>query len=391
MNRFFIIMASIAVSVASCTKSGLLEAPDTYADAISFEPYLGKVPVTKAVNSDLAFLKTGHNNGANSGGFQVYSFMHGANNVAPTTFTSPYMAEEVWWSTSTSTWDYSNVTYWPEDRSLSFVAFGLNASKGGCLELQDKTSQTPDLTKYTFTVKDKVSEQVDLIVAPYQTGLEATETNSNVNLQFKHLLSRIGFSVMSTAASSAVDIAIRSITLHGAFFTTAKVDLTALNSSSLPYVTDKSGSQTVYSLFDSATQCFTIGSDECNVTSGSPIYYNTNIVGQEPGEWGNIYSPLTYVDDAAKAADVNKRYMMLLPCDMPDDPDDAYIEVRYQLTSDIVRSAKVSLAGFSFAAGNSYEFILKVSTSSIDFDATMNTDWSDASTNSEVYPLTPIR
>ena len=389
MNRFFIIMASIAVSVASCTKSGLLEAPDTYADAISFEPYLGKVPVTKAVNSDLAFLKTGHNNGANSGGFQVYSFMHGANNVAPTTFTSPYMAEEVWWSTSTSTWDYNNVTYWPEDRALSFVAFGLNASKGGCLELQDKTSQTPDLTKYTFTVKDKVSEQVDLIVAPYQTGLEATETSSNVNLQFKHLLSRIGFSVMSTAASSAVDIAIRSITLHGEFFTTAKVDLTELNSSSLPYVKDKSGRQTSYSLFDSATQCFTIGSDKCNSTTGAPIYYNTNIIGEEPGEWSEIYSPLTYADDDAKAADMNKRYMMLIPSE--NIGDNPYIEVRYQLTSDIVRSAKVSLAGFSFAAGNSYEFILKVSTSSIDFDATMSTEWGNASTNSEVYPLTPIR
>ncbi len=378
-----------AVLAAGCTKSGLIETPSTQSGPITFDPYLGKLPVTKAENSDLTALQKAITADQYSGGFQVYAFLHGANNADPTSFTSTYMNEEVWWENAK--WEYNKVTYWPEGAQLAFAAFGLNAAKSGCLVRKDQ-SATPALNEYTFTVKEKVSDQVDLIVAPYQTGL----SEGNVSLNFKHLLSRIGFKVMSTDGTDGVNIAIKSIVLHGAFPTTGDVDITLTDSESgLPYISNKTGLQEDYTLFE-GSDCFLVSSTECaTAESAKPIYANMTVS-------GDTYSPKYVAEnftenlpDGVTAVEVaqeasvkaqNNRYMMIMPCELD---ENAFIEVSYQLTSDKVRKAKVDLKNFEFVAGCAYEFILKVSASAIVFDATMSTDWESAGIPAVPLPLTP--
>lgn len=377
MKKYLFLFVTAAIVGVSCTKSGLIETPSSQSDPIAFDPYLGKVPVTKAQNSDLTFLQTGITADLTSGGFQVFAFLHGADGTAPTTFSSTYMNEEVWWENAK--WEYDKVTYWPEGAQLAFAAFGLNASKGGCLVPKDASA----LNAYTFEVKDKVSEQVDLIVAPYQTGL----TSGNVTLNFKHLLSRVGFKVLSSDAAENVNIAIRSITLHGSFPTTGDVDITKVTDG-VPAIENKTGTREDYTLFE-GSDCFQIASKDCaSEDTAKPIYANMTVSGDTYTAKYTKTDGETDDDLAKKLADAEaKRYMMIMPCTMP--AENAYIEVQYQLTSDKVRKAKVDLPSFEFKAGYAYEFILKVSASAIVFDAEMNTDWEPAGTPATPLPLTP--
>ena len=239
MKKYILLLIVAATSVISCTKGGLLETPASYADLIKFEPYLGKAPVTKAENADLAFLKTGIESTPYSGGFEVLAFNHKEDGTAPDTFISEEMDINVSWVEASDDeeagWVCDVVYYWPEDKSMSFAAVGLNAVMGGCLKRQN------DMVSYTFEVKSYASQQVDLIVAPYQIDCNAKKNDGVVNLKFEHLLSRVGFKVKSTAATEGVDIAIKSIKLCGAFPTYADLNLSLIDKNGRPYVSPKNG------------------------------------------------------------------------------------------------------------------------------------------------------
>lgn len=394
MKKYLLLLISAAALSISCTKGGLLETPATYAAPIEFEPYIGKAPVTKAENSDVDFLKKEIAASAYSGGFKVLAFEYDPAGEAPTTFLSEYMDVNVGWDAVSDTeegWVCDVVHYWPEDQNLTFAAVGLNALNGDCMVRQN------DLVNYTFEVKQKASEQVDLIVAPYQTGWNATKNDGVVNLKFEHILSRIGFKVLSTDPTD-VGIAIRSIRLCGIFPTYGDLNLTALNKDGKPYITAKDGASDTftyeYSLFEDDSYSFIVSSDECyKDEAGEPapaeIYPNARL-DAETSEWKSLYSD----EDAIKIAK-NRRYMMVMPYDQTPAAN-AHLEVVYQLTEGEPRTASVPLGNITFAPNTTYEFILSVSTATIEFDATLETsEWDraqDANGNNlpnEVIPLFP--
>ena len=91
----------------------------------------------------------------------------------------------------------------------------------------------------------------------------------------------------------------------------------------------------------------------------------------------------------------NRRYMMVMPYDQTPAAN-AHLEVVYQLTEGEPRTASVPLGNITFAPNTTYEFILSVSTATIEFDATLETsEWDraqDANGNNlpnEVIPLFP--
>lgn len=406
MKKYIFLFIVTAISVVSCTKGGLIETPDTYAERITFEPYLGKSPATKAAeNSDLAFLKKEILESSYSGGFKVLAFEHQKDGGDPTSFITPYMDEMIYWSDDATIdgeagWTSDNIYYWPEDLNLAFAAVGLNAVKGGCL------TPSSDMANYTFEVKASTSQQVDLIVAPYQKGWNAGKNNGVVNLKFEHLLSRIGFKIQSSAANEGVDVSIRSIKLCGIFPTFADLDLTALNEDGKPFV-DVKDSETdqftyEYSLFDGFSHSFVIASDECH-DEPAEIYANMTL-DAETSEWVPMYSIDPEAADQTAAAEAvaaaistakNRRYMMVLPCDQLSVAN-AHLEVVYQLTEDEPRTASVPLGLMKFAANTTYEFILTISTDTIAFDATLEKDeWDKAQDGdgndipSEIIPLFP--
>lgn len=388
MKRFFFSAIALVVAASACTESGLIETPDFYANGITFEPYIGKAPVTKAESIDEAYLMSKTTEGAPA--FHVYAFLHNSNveNATGIKVTKPFMDKDVWYDTRDNVWRYDGLEYWPEgqDTYLAFVAYNSDA--------EDCITSHPTPTKFEFTVPDVVEDQVDLLITdfmPWQWDSNPAG-NTEVNLVFKHLLSRVGFSVIATNPTQGVDIAIRSIKFYGDFYSTGTVDLApaasvgSKESPSLisPVIEKKAGTEvSVYSLFDSE-HCFEASSYDCKPTTvtvgenevtipGKPIFPNVAL-DLTATDWEDRYEPV-FNSVAESTAAENDRYMMLIPGELG---DNAYIEVEYQLTSDIKRTAKVQLQDWELLAGFAYEFVLKVSTNSIEFEADMSNGWSDS-------------
>lgn len=392
MKRFIFSAIAIAAVATACTESGLIDTPDFYANEITFDPYIGKAPVTKAEDIDADYLKV---SSKEEPAFHVYAFLHKGedeNKNPIIDIRNPFMDKDVWFVPNAGeehagVWRYDGLEYWP-NTPLAFVAYNSKAEKS--------ITSHPSHTEFEFTVNDVVEEQVDLLTTTFMKGHVDSDTgNKNVNLVFKHLLSRVGFSVIPTTISSNVDIAIRSIKIFGTFPSVGTVDLT-LNREEVisegetddqdvkelrPYITPKTGTTVdQYSLFD-GNDCFVINSADCknettNAIVAKPIYSNS-VLHLDKDKWEERYTSLDN-------ADADNRYMMLIPCNPG---ADTYIEVEYQLTSDIKRTAKVRLDNWVFKPGFAYEFILKVSTDSIDFDAQMG-GWTGS--EAAAGPLIPL-
>lgn len=439
MKRFFFLLIALAAVTIGCTKSGLVEVPQTFETPISFDPYTGKAPTTKAtvmdddaLKADMATLK---------GGFHVSAFTR---TDAGVNYGTPYMDENVWWEAATAsggtdseepeddntetvadgdetqegegstsgtpsttpsgTWDYEGKAYWPEG-ALDFVAYGLNA---------ERHMQFSSNKDFTYTVPTLVSDQEDLIVSYPQTG----KTNVNgaaINLPFYHLLSKIGFSLQTNDDPEDVTVKIKKIELNGNFFGKGTVDMTlvqdhdpAENHEDLrPYITsDPTSKITSYSLFgtlktDTQNNTTTViyyddetaGSYDCFEISAAEAMEVTPIaathtltVTANPTDDGPDYSQSTSLK--ANATPLN-RYMMIIPCTPGTSSAPATISVIYEISEDIERTAVAQLAGdFTFDAGKGYEFVLKVSTLRVDFSVKVD-DYTDG-TVEDSYTLTPV-
>ena len=347
MKRFIFSAIALMVAATACTESGLIDTPSMYGSAIVFDTYIGKAPVTKAENISINELALPQNE---NGGAHVYAFMceKGNDNPSNVDYSSAFMDGNLICTNPTASvksWSYmefdeetngwaSQDVYWPGEVDLAFAAYNLAAD--ACI-----TNQTN--TQFDFTVKDVVSEQVDLLAAPLTFVPETLGADTQVSLQFNHLLSRVGFKVIPTNLNT-VQINIYSVKLCGAFPTTGRVDLTSTTPKIAP---DTSGPyKSEYSLF-SDDESFTITSNECKNDAGEivakPIY----------------------------GSDPDNRYMMI----MPGDATNTTLEVMYNLSGETERHyARVQLNSGnntfpSFDAGKAYELVMRISNKAIDFSA----------------------
>lgn len=389
-KALFFIVALAAVAIG-CTKSEVVKAPGRGRE-VKFDSYVGKSPLTKAESADLAYLQREI---ANEGGFQVYAFLHNAipqtenpetgeidyTDISKIGTVSAYMNKVVNWVGATTDdpttedvdetkpgyWDYAGVVYWPDhttQRKLAFAAYALNAQH--LMEFEDEETVTgKSFTEFTYTVPDAIKDQKDLLVTPFlpNQGLNENANAAPVQLNFKHLLSRVGFQVVANQDGD-VEIDIQEVTLHGKFPKKGTVDLTG-KAVITPLVAEDSEFATSYTLFPTKSHFVTLSS-----TVPADIYEN-KIVTEETSESGETVTTTTDSEDKSG------RYMMIMPSTQPTaavdgaipegtDPG-AFLEVQYQLTEADVQKARVSLDGWNFAAGKSYNFIFKVSTSSIEF------------------------
>lgn len=343
---FVVALASVAVS---CTKSEVVKAPNRGVE-IKFDTYIGKTPVTKAEEVTLDYLKD-----SEKGGFRVIGYIHEEDQNVPTSKT--YMDKIVTWDEEK--WGYDGVVYWPDQsstRKLAFSAYGINVQADAENPLITWDSEVP--TTFTYSVPDKVSEQQDLVVAPFQTNLGITgngENSSTVSFIFHHLLSRIGFQVKANN-DSKVTIEIKEIslvnpTLH--FPIKGTVDLTSPTPSISPKIDSEADTRQNYELFP-GNEYFTTTSK----TEPSSIYANAGV-------------------ETPNAAN---RYMMVIPCDIS---EGAHIKVEYVLEGADPQTATIpiyvapdsqsNVEGFTkFEAGKSYIFQFKVSTTAVAVDVIVN-------------------
>ena len=399
---FIVALASVAIG---CTKSEVIKAPGRGRE-IKFDNYVGKTPVTKAESVDLDYLKRTLEE---QGGVQVYAFLH--NYVEPTTdvpageevykgndeyvdvsgipTNSAYLDKVLTWDTANSKWDYPGVVYWPDyskSRKLAFAAYALNVAdliewdEDANVPYNEKSGhpEKQSYTKFTYTVPDAVKEQKDLLVTPFlpNQGLDETANAQAVQLNFKHLLSRVGFQVVANQDGD-VDIDIKEVILHGNFPTQGKVNLKGSGVID-PITTEDAKYVTKYDFFPTDNYFKT-------KSSKNPVYIFENRIVSSKTELtdGEGETQITETE----SDDDSNRFMMIMPSTQATNGTTdaegnvtfadgvlpgAYIEVVYQLTDADVQTARVSLDGFRFDAGKSYTFRFKVSTLSIEFDVTVD-------------------
>lgn len=387
MKRFFFTVIALAAVAVGCTKSGILESPQTYESPISFEPYTGKAPVTKATIEDSETIKSG---------FRVLGFVE-ADAENTITATSPYLRKFVRFgdhdaSTSTGeTWYYNGAMYWPEGKELTFVAYGLNVNgtPAEALNPDDETylegdaagvtgegvkfaQAANDYTSYTYTVGTTAADHKDLVISPALrnctsalpsgSGVAGSDA-TKVNVRLYHVLSRIGFKVAVDNDYTVDDqseysnraVTIHNVSLTGDFINTGTFDLTSAVSVSGETITygtvGGDPATTTYSLFSDG-QSFTHSPNGAE-SSAHLIYDNT--------------------DDAVENADDN-RYMMIIP---GNPGTAAEVTVNYQIAGGEPTEVSLPLKDengdiIEFKAGKAYEFVFTVSNVAVGFDVTVD-------------------
>ena len=394
MKRFLFSVCALAAVVVGCSKSEVLNRPD--ADMpIEFNPYTGRIPVTRAVAADIDTL--GYY------GFRVYAFMHNGTDACDYTAT-PYMNKVVTFDKTLNdgkgAWTYSGHAYWPATNLLNFVAYGLNA---GATEVEN------DRTTISYTVPVDVASQKDLLVAYNQVNTKYTDENQGVvDFTFSHLLSRIGFSLV-TKASNAVPVTIEQVNLVGSFYGSGTVRLTDGKETTLtigdkevktnrPYVntTGVTPSSVTYKLLGENGTYTSVGSaDGTKIFDNGLLYTKDWGVDQGPGDENTTTDddeydakPDTEITEAMRATVANNeknRYMMIIPA--ASTVHNAKLLVKYFLPgAGTFDEVEVDLSKVEFEAGKSYDFKLKVSTNGISFSVDVES-WDVTGENRETIQL----
>ena len=349
MKKLFISMFALAAVITSCSKSEVMSS--RYENIpISFTTYNGRTPEVKAESVQ---------DNKTLGEFQVVAY----------STEGEYMNSKLVWD-DTNKWGYAVTTeqhYWPGENPLDFYAFApLNYTTEKPTMVQLNNDKT-----LTITVPEYAEDQKDVVVAKAD-GMKYSATNTTnddatvpgvVTLNFGHMLSRVHFAITT---ETAADITIDDLKLLGTFNTTGTIDLTK------PTL-----AVSVSSEYETITQDgYTYG----YIAEGkSETVFNLESTGE--------LTKSIYTDK------LENRYMMIIPQTMKD----GAIAVKYTfngVTTDLTGTDDVISFGtndapFTFEAGKSYLFTLKIATNAISFDVAI-TDWdTDTNTNGSTneFPL----
>ena len=352
MKRFFFSLIALSAVAVGCTQSAMLETPDLGGTEVSFSPYTGRTPESKATSiENVAGL-------ANGGGFNVYCFLN-QEGKEPTVYLDNEKVES---KDNGSTWAYTNLIYWPtaEGSSLDFVAYSANGVGKGLSGVSEDG--------FTFTVANDIANQIDLLATAYQAG-NTLAGGSSVTLKFHHLLSRVGFKIQASQTDDNRKIKITNLALKGKMpkvGTLTFADFTATGSESVSPVLSPSTAAKDY------TDGYTLISTETEFASSTNVQDIT---------FGN-----------------SGRYMMIMPHNNVD--DDHYIEITYAIGTgskySTANTVELDLpSDFTFVAGRAYEFVLQISTSKLSFDIeeqpwdTDDYDNDADKDNNQDFPLEP--
>lgn len=403
MKRFIFSVCALAAVVVGCTKSEVINRPHAE-EPIQFSPYLGRIPVTKGTAADL--------NTLGEEGFQVYAFRYPEGQGSQINYgTTPHM-DKVVKNLDGNGWIYSGNAYWPESFLLKFIAYGLNT---GNLVTTDATQKNI----INYQVPNTVAEQKDLLVAKYLADQKYDETAQNpgtVNFTFSHLLSRIGFSLVTKVDGTLVSV--EQVDITGNFYSAGQVDLANAQETTImigeteykqnrPFITPTgTAASTTYSLLPVSTD-YTASFTSVGAVDGAPIYDNSMLWVKDYGEKTDSADDDAYVskfpksetekdqhdvnatgyDTAKKAADdnLNNRYMMIIP--VKGTEHNAVLKVKYFLPgAGSFASADINLSTIDFEPGKSYDFKLKVSTNGIKFEVSVES-WDETMHDPENNPI----
>lgn len=346
---FLGLLAAAAVSFTACQKDEVIsEMPQD--EAISFNTYLGRGAQTKGSIVEIDQLK--------EQGFGVYAYYTGATAANAYTFpATPNFMNNVQvthkdWNQvpddnpNNNTWGYDDIKYWPNttDEQISFYAYGPYDDPEGTSNAIYITTTATKKPKLTYTVSENISEHMDVLFAPAQEN--KTKETGTVQFAFKHALSRIQFSIKTSADYSGnATLTLNSVTLTGPFVKTAWF---SLGKSEL--------------VWEDRTQIET---------------YNFTI---DESLKGNTDKEITIDERIVEATKNSPEYIMIIPQEIAAGTE-LKITVNYTvsytggatITNVVTKNINPS-SSFIFAAGKAYKFAISVGLNEVKFDATM-TPW----------------
>lgn len=238
MDKKFVmgIAAMAALTLVSCSSDDLDSFSDNSSknEAISFDGYLGRSAV--AVNGTRGSeVKIGDLQ-KSAEGFGVFGYhnttVHGSETEQPFN-ANLFNNQQVTYKNSK--WTYSPLKFWPSDGHIDFLAYAPynvgTVDNKYCLD---------------FTVSKTITDQKDLLWAKTEDQTMANNSGTNkVKFQFKHALSRLGYTVklygdFSKNPANKTTFTLNKLTLAGsypksttetaqAFYTKGTIDLSTGN------------------------------------------------------------------------------------------------------------------------------------------------------------------
>lgn len=205
MDKKFVmgIAAMAALTLVSCSSDDLDSFSDNSSknEAISFDGYLGRSAV--AVNGTRGSVLEIANLQKSTEGFGVFGNYKEANGqeFGANLFDNQQVTYK------NSEWTYTPHKYWLQQGHIDFLAYA------PYVENTKLTASSID-----FTVENEVAKQKDLLWAKAdgKTKDNISTDNNKVKFQFKHALSRLGYSVkLKKECSADATITLKKITLAG--------------------------------------------------------------------------------------------------------------------------------------------------------------------------------
>lgn len=220
-KKYLMAFAAIA-ALSSCSQNEEFDLDNGQSsynkNAVTFGTYLGHSPKTRATVTDIDIMK-----GDAYPGFGVFAYNTGADNFADVSAaTSDFMYNvPVKWNGSE--WTYTDVKQWPEAGKVSFFAYAPYTETPGTANITAIPNQTATgAPVISFTVAEKVGDQIDLLYADAKTDQTKETNGGKVQFSFNHALSRVGFKAkLEGEAGSKGSVTINSITFKSSALSTS--------------------------------------------------------------------------------------------------------------------------------------------------------------------------
>ena len=230
------------VSLSSCTNeeftdSDLTTESTTEQKPVVFGTYIEKTASSRAANTSTTTLSA-------KNGFGVFAFNSSESSIS--TIAPNFMYNQKVASVNKGdSWSYSPVKYWPSgssstDNVNSFFAYApyvdSNVNKEGITSITSNSSV--GAPKLTFTNSSNVENTIDLLWAVSKESgkalkdISSTNTNGEVNFNFRHALARLDLNIQGVFNSNSNEniadgnkITVESITISGTFPNNGVLDL----------------------------------------------------------------------------------------------------------------------------------------------------------------------
>ena len=368
--------ALAAVTLTSCQKDQVInETPQQ--NAIEFGTYIGKSAQTKATSID-------NTKDLNNYAFGVYAYYTKTADYSATESTPNFMSNQKVELVGNN-WTYSPLKYWPNNSGdkVTFFAYAPYHAVGATSNVTgvSANNKTGDPI-ITFVTDATITNQQDLLFADKNnTNKKKQDITDKITFNFKHALSRIGFTAQvmidkvsqdatgsaddATDASAAIakgtQIDINEIEVIGDFYIDGYLNLNG-------GIWDNNTSSKISS--------YVIKADEL---------FNTERIS-------------TTKTSLNKLNNEDKGYLMIIPkhFDGSNDANAVKIRVKYTVTtidsnldggkSEIVNDITSAPFSINFQQGKAYNFALQLGMTSVKFDATVAA-WEDGADVAVNVPL----